>query len=203
MTDQPTPPGDSTPAGFYPDAQGQMRFWDGTRWTEHTQQAPLTATAVAPVKKSHTFRNVFLGIVAAFVLLIGGCMALLGGAANEIGKSIKAEEAKDAQPGGPDNPLTIKIGEKFSVLDFDYAAGWKVGADALGDVEVTGLKVTNNRDEKDGAILEIKFLKGSEVLALVDCSTEQIPVGQTTTVDCFSSDKLPKNYDKVTINDTF
>lgn len=204
MSDQPTPgastPDHSKPAGFYPDAQGQMRFWDGTRWTEHTQAAPVAAP---PPKKSHTFRNVMLGFIAALVLLVGGCMALIGSAANEVDKSIKAEEAKDAEPGGPDNPLTIEPGKKFSVLGFDYAAGWKVGTDEIGDAEVTGLKVTNNRDEKDGAIVEIKFMKGNEVVALVDCTTEQIAVGQTTSVDCLSADELPEDYDRITINDTF
>ncbi|WP_437584300.1 NINE protein [Paramicrobacterium sp. CJ85] len=28
----PTPP----PPGFYPDQYGQSRWWDGTKWTEHT-----------------------------------------------------------------------------------------------------------------------------------------------------------------------
>lgn len=28
----PTPP----PPGFYPDQSGQSRWWDGTKWTEHT-----------------------------------------------------------------------------------------------------------------------------------------------------------------------
>jgi len=203
MSDQHAPgestPDPSTPAGFYPDAQGQMRFWDGTRWTAHTQ-APAPA---APAKKSHTFRNVMLGIIAAFVLLVGGCLALLGGAANEIEKSVEAEQAKDSQPGGPDNPLTIEPGEEFSVLGFDYGAGWSVSEDALGSPEITGLKVTNNRDEKDGAIVEIKFMQGSEVLAVVDCSTEQINVGETTTLDCFSADEMPDSYDRITINDTF
>lgn len=30
----------STPAGWYPDGQGGLRWWDGARWTEHTQAAP-------------------------------------------------------------------------------------------------------------------------------------------------------------------
>ncbi|GAA5144177.1 hypothetical protein GCM10023340_11400 [Nocardioides marinquilinus] len=29
-----------TPAGWYDDGQGTQRWWDGTRWTEHTQPGP-------------------------------------------------------------------------------------------------------------------------------------------------------------------
>ena len=37
----------STPAGWYPDGQGSQRWWDGTRWTEHTMPLP-DATPPAP-----------------------------------------------------------------------------------------------------------------------------------------------------------
>src|SRR5699024_1933487 len=41
----------STPAGWYPDPQqqGQLRYWDGARWTEH--QAP--AQGAAPMGGDH------------------------------------------------------------------------------------------------------------------------------------------------------
>ncbi|QGG41831.1 DUF2510 domain-containing protein [Aeromicrobium yanjiei] len=195
------PPSGSTPPGFYPDSSGAMRWWDGSSWTEHTQQA--TPEQVAPPKKRHTFRNVMLGIIAACVLFIAGCTALLGSAANEAGKSIEKEVAKDKQPGGPDNPLTIVEGKKFSVSGFDYSSGWKVDEDVLGSIDIAKLKVTNNRDKKDSALVEIKFMKGSEVLALADCTTEPVAIGQTTTLSCGSTDELPKSYDRITINDSF
>ncbi len=31
------PPPAGPPVGWYPDHAGQQRWWDGTRWTEHTQ----------------------------------------------------------------------------------------------------------------------------------------------------------------------
>jgi len=39
MTEQP-------PAGWYPDSEGTVRWWDGTQWTEH--QPPPPPTQVAP-----------------------------------------------------------------------------------------------------------------------------------------------------------
>lgn len=45
---------------------------------------------VAP-KKKHTVRNVILVIMGLFILMIAGCMALLGTAANEVDKASKKE----------------------------------------------------------------------------------------------------------------
>lgn len=155
-----------------------------------------------PQKKKHTLRNVLLIVIAVCVLLMAGCAALVGMAANEVGKSIDKSIEADKQPGGPDNPLTIQEGEAFEVAGFKYAAGWSIKP-TFGLWEVKGLKVTNERDKTDSALVEIKLWKGSEVLSLADCTTEPIAPNTTVTLSCFSADKLPKNYGKITINDTF
>ena len=41
------------------------------------------------------------------------------------------------------------------------------------------------------------------MLALSDCTSEPIDPGTTVTLTCFSGDKLPKSYDRITINDSF
>jgi len=148
-------------------------------------------------------RNILLALVAVGVLAIGGCIAFLAVAANEVNEAIETAEAQDSAPGGPDNPLTITEGQPFEVSGFQYAPGWSVTQDALGYAQIEGLKVTNARGDKDGALVEIKFMDGNEVVALVDCTTEQIPVGQTTSLNCSSGDKFPATYDRITINDTF
>ncbi len=35
--------GGTTPAGWYPDSQGTLRYWDGRAWTDHTQPASPAA----------------------------------------------------------------------------------------------------------------------------------------------------------------
>lgn len=153
-----------------------------------------------PPKKKHTARNIFIVIGVALVLLVGGCVALLGSAANEVDKSIKRGET---EVGGTNNPLEIKPGKAFEVRGFAYKAGWKLGNDELGDMAVTGLRVTNGRKDRDSALVEIKVWKGDEVVALADCTTEPILPKTTTKLSCSSSDKLPAKYTRVTISDSF
>ncbi|MEV8194948.1 MULTISPECIES: DUF2510 domain-containing protein [Rhodococcus] len=204
MSDASNPGGAGSPApGYYPDPSGVMRWWDGTRWTDRVQNSGPPPLAPHPPKKSHTVRNILLALVAVGVLAIGGCIAFLAVAANEVNEAIETAEAQDSAPGGPDNPLTITEGQPFEVSGFQYAPGWSVTQDALGYAQIEGLKVTNARGDKDGALVEIKFMDGNEVVALVDCTTEQIPVGQTTSLNCSSGDKFPATYDRITINDTF
>lgn len=153
-----------------------------------------------PPEKKHTVRNVLLAFALLFVLLVGGYMALIGGAPNEIDKSIKES---DNRPSGADNALTITEGDAFDVAEFKYAAGWEIDKVFGGYLKIAGLRVTNKRDNEDSALVQIKLWRGSEVLAHTNCTTEPIATGTTVTLSCSSSDKLPAAYDKVTINDSF
>jgi len=161
------------------------------------------ASSPPPQKKRSTLKIVLIVLFVALLLCGGGCAVLLTGIFKAADEAIKESDEKDKQPGGPDNPLEITPGKPFEVLGFKYLAGWSVRKDVFGDVDIRGLRVTNNRDEKDSALVEIKFWRGTEVLAVTDCTTEPIAVGTTTKVDCITADDLPANYDKITINDTF
>lgn len=169
---------------------------------QYAQQPPPGYYPPQPPKKSHTARNILIAFAVLFLLGVGGCFAAVGLAANEVGKSIDKQTAADKQPGGPDNPMKITEGKAFEVSGFNYADGWRINATPYG-IDIKGLKVTNNRGEKDSALVEIKFMRGNEVAAVVDCTTEPIQPEQTTTLSCLSGDKLPKGYDQITINDTF
>jgi hypothetical protein len=64
-----------------PDGQS---VWNGNGWVPNPH--------LPKPKKKHTVRNIFLGIIALGILFTAGCMALIGGAANEISKSIDEHE---------------------------------------------------------------------------------------------------------------
>ncbi|MGV3563172.1 MAG: DUF2510 domain-containing protein [Nocardioides sp.] len=152
---------------------------------------------------SNTTKIVLIVIGVLILVLGGGCLAvatLVGGAVNEAVETIESE---DSQPGGPDNPLEITEGEAFEVSGFEYDPGWAVVGDLVDGADIEGLKVTNNRDNPDSAFVEIKLWSGNEVLATVDCYTDDIAVGTKVSVDCSSFDDLPASYDRITINDTF
>lgn len=111
----------STPAGWYddPEQQGQQRYWDGSQWTDQRQPAapvplpppapPVTHTAVAPEKKSHTTRNVILAVVGVLVLLMGGCtIALVAVGGNAVNEAVdEMNEATDA-PTKDDEPTPVE-----------------------------------------------------------------------------------------------
>lgn len=170
----------------------------------YPQQGYAPGYQGTPSSGSSNTTKIVLIVIGVLILLVGGgCLAvatLVGGAVNEAVETIERE---DNQPGGPDNPLEITEGEAFEVSGFDYDPGWSVVGDFVDDADVEGLKVTNNREDADSAFVEIKLWSGNEVLATVDCYTDEIAVGTKVSVDCSSFDDLPASYDRITINDTF
>jgi hypothetical protein len=153
-------------------------------------------------RKKHPVRNVLAVLISLVVLASVGCVALIAVTVHEISQAIEQADAEESEVERTDDPLTIQPGKRFEVRGFDYSAGWRVREDTFGEIVVTGLEVTNHRSRKDSALLDIRFMRGSAVLAFASCITEPIPVGQTTSVHCVSADKLPGTYERITINDT-
>lgn len=197
----PTPQAD--PQGYQPGYQ--QAYQQGyPAQAGYGQGYPQGYQGQPPVaEKSNATKIVLIVIGVLILLFVGGCLAvgaLVGGAFNEVVETIEEENSR---PGGPENPLEITEGESFEVSGFEYDAGWTVVEDFVGDADVEGLKVTNNREDADNAFVEIKLWSGNEVLATVDCITDQIAVGTKVPVSCTSFDDLPGSYDRITINDTF
>lgn len=194
--------------GWYAQPDGQERYFDGNTWTDQFRPAgpspqQYQGSQNPPPKKGGPLKWILI-VGFALLLCCGGgfvaCSAGVVGAADEANKAI---ESASSEEGGTANAKTITEGKAFEVRDFSYAKGWKVKDDGLGGVTVSGLKVTNNRSDTDGAIVEIKFMKGDEILASVDCTSDQLQPGQTATLSCIGSSDMPEGYDRITINDTF
>jgi hypothetical protein len=213
------------PAGWYPQGT-QERWWDGNAWSDNfrplgsdqAQQAaaaagyqqtyqqptygqPTQPYAVQPVKQSHTGRNILIVFGVLFLLFVGGCIAVVAVVGDKVNDAVN-----DDTLGGPNNPLTVTVGEAFEVDGFDYAEGWSITADAGGFVAVENLKLTNHRGKADRVFVEIKLLNSNEILATSTCtldSIDKIPEDTTVTLSCTSGDTLPPAYDKVTIQDAF
>ncbi|MDH3302737.1 MAG: DUF2510 domain-containing protein [Acidimicrobiia bacterium] len=92
------------PAGWYADTNqpGTERWWDGQAWTEHTRPAGAPPPPLAPSERQAAIgrygapqpapapakqragcfgiaTGVMVGIIAAVVILVGGCVALVAG----------------------------------------------------------------------------------------------------------------------------
>ena len=139
------------------------------------------------------------------VLAVGGVvlLAVVALLASRSGGGDGGEVA-----GGPDFPLALTVGGAFEVDGFDYAAGWSLGADPdSGVVQLSGLRLTNDRAGAERLAATVRLVDGNVVVASLFCKAgdgyDFVPAGVTVNVLCESSDPMPGAYDKVTIRDTY
>ena len=154
-----------------------------------------------PVEKSHTARNILIVFAVLFLVLVGGCIAVVAVVGDKVNDAVN-----DDTVGGPNNPLTITEGQAFEVNGFEYADGWSIVGEPVSQTwHIDNLKMTNHRGKADRLDVKISLLNGSEVVATAFCTVgdgiNKIPEDVTVTVDCTSPDPLPEAYDKITIND--
>jgi len=101
------------------------------------------------------------------ILIVGGCLALVGATVNSTDKAITRHRTK---AGGTNSPISVVPGRAFEIDKIKYRPGWKIGKDALGLVQVTRLRVTNTDSQEHSIFIEIKLMKASEIIAVSDCS---------------------------------
>lgn len=128
-------------------------------------------------------------------------MALLGGAANEIDKAIKKEDAND-------KPTEVSVGKAFEHDGYEADAGWKLTKDMIGDATINGLHITNTQKSDTGgggrtALLTFRIYKGTENLAEITCTGKELQEGESGTMDCSSTDQLPTDFDAIKVADLF
>jgi len=207
----------ANPADQRPPAK-EIDMSEQPNYTPQPGQWQPTYPPAPPVKQKSWFmrHKIITGILG--LVVVGGLASALGGGGDTpsgataeptAASSPAAEAAAPEEPkvdaddlGNEANPVTIVEGKAFDVRKFSYAAGWKITSSDFG-MELKNLKLTNNRGERDGAFVQIKFMKATEVLATIDCNSDQILPGQTVTLSCFGTEPKPTGHDRITINDTF
>jgi hypothetical protein len=121
---------------------------------QNPQFQPQGVPPQQPQKKRHTARNVVIALSTAFVLVVGGCFAVLAASVNEAGKettATKAEVSKvplsqtstepsttDTEPPAEANPTTAPTDTEPNVAKIG-AMQWFKYADGL-KVQVTSVK---------------------------------------------------------------
>ena len=145
-----------------PDGQFQ---WNGTAWVPNPN--------LPKPKKKHTVRNVILIIIVLFVAGTAGCLALIGGAANEIDKSIKRDDAaarKDVK--------LVRCGGFDSTMEM------------IGNGTV---KVTNSDDKPQDYYIEVTYYAADgSALGTGNGSLENAVPGKTSTVKITSLDSITR-----------
>jgi hypothetical protein len=175
----------------------------------HATPAQPQYVYVETKKKGGFFKKflIFVAVISALMIAgVAGCTALVGGAANEIDKEMKKEQALD-------KPFDVTEGETFSHDGYEVAAGWKVVPEELGmGATITGLKVTNVdheqsvKGEDDTPMFTFTLWNGEENVTEIQASGRAIAQGQTTKMDAFSLDTDVKGvpaYDRITVKDAW
>ena len=164
-----------------------------------TTTTTTTDYAARPPKKKRTGLKIFLGLMAFGVIAIIAMMALLSTAANEVSKSIQAEQAND-------KPFVVTEGKAFEHDGYRVAAGWKITSEKYAGLTITGLKVTNvdhDTATDDSPMLTFSLWKGNQNLAEIEASGNALAQGQSTMMDSFSLSETAKvpAYDAIKVKD--
>lgn len=137
---------------------------------------PYYAPPPAP-RKRKVWPWIVGGIVVMFLAMMGGCVALVGGAANEIDKESKREVTVTYQVTGSGTGTSVTCsGRDFNIAqDTDVALPWskEVTIDGLG--KTVTLSATN---DQDGGAVTCSIKVGDRVIS------EQQSTGPFATASC-------------------
>jgi hypothetical protein len=143
--------------------------------------------------KGHEIGTAVVGVVAAAALIVS--VGLLS-ACEEVDSGGGSEKQNDT-------PAVVKAGAAFEHDNFKAKKGWRVVKDKfVKSPNIKKLKVTNAGGDQRIAELTFRFYKGTEVLAEVDCISNEMQKGEASALACFStSNKFPKRYKTIKVSD--
>lgn len=104
---------------------------------------------------------------------------------------------------GNDTPREVFEGKRFVHDDFEAAPGWRVVEEEYSGATIENLKVANLGGDRRDAWLTFRFYDGKTVLAEVTCTSNQMQSGETSPMDCYSTEDFPTGYDAIKVSDAF
>ena len=117
----------STPAGWYPQPDGQQRYWDGEQWTENFAPGTPLVTPPAVARKNWFLRHKILTAIGG-LLLIGVFSSLAnGGTKSDTIAPVGDQIAKSEASATPDQVAAAKTAADKAATD--KAAADKAAAD--------------------------------------------------------------------------
>lgn len=107
----------------------------GQQYPQQPGQYPPPGPYVPPQKKRKKWPWVLLALVVVFLVLVGGCIALIGGAAESIDDEAKrtVDVTYEITGDGPTGSATYTTGNLETAQDTDITIPWKK------EVQITGL----------------------------------------------------------------
>lgn len=181
-----------TAPGWYPDGQGNQRYWDGQGWTAQTAPSPATAPPPppygqpvpgGPVKKSHKTRNIVLGVVAA-IIVISAIASTAGGSkkkndnagGSSASNTVTSSGASSTTPTSP--KVSVGVGSNKAIQDVVLAAPEKDPTLGTSSVKVT----TTNHSSKRSDYFITVALETADGKTQIDTATifvENLEPGQS------------------------
>jgi hypothetical protein len=123
--------------------------------------------------------------------------------------SVQAKQTASAKPAGPacadqedrNEPCAVRVGGAFQLGEHTVLAGWKIKDSGFG-MTIVG-KARNTGDKSSTMFINVKFLRGDEVMANVMCNTGELAPGQSEALNCIPDGTYTKKFDKVTAEAAF
>ncbi|MDO9456613.1 hypothetical protein [Nocardioides sp.] len=167
----------------------------------YSQGAYPNPYAQFPQKPNHTTRNVLLIVGAVVLVFCGGLFALGVAFFNNVDDVFDTD-----YPGSENDPVSVEEGDAFSIRGFDYDQGWSISKPAQGfDTEVSGLRVTNHRDDEDAesVYLYFEFYADNARLGSISCTGgNTIAYERSARLTCNGYGEDISGYDEIEVYDS-
>ncbi|MFD3744227.1 MmpS family transport accessory protein [Nocardia sp. NPDC058633] len=150
---QPPPYGQHTPGAGYPQPGGYPPQGGYPQHGGYPQ----------PPRKKKVWPWVLGGILVVLLLVVGGCVALVGTVANEIENEVSREVTVSYQAGGTGtSTVTYSDGNLDVAQESDVALPWSKDVTVTGLVKFVSLSVLSGAD---GGNVSCKITVGGKVIA--------------------------------------